>query len=268
MSNHEQSNDDRPRHIERGGILIDKPKSDEEIARETRESEDREFKRDQVKTNRRLTWFTLFLVLGTFGGLAATIWQSSISQESADTSEKSVLLAQKSERNSVRANALALKQSEDNFVLDERPVVWLTPKKDGAPELDGIEFDQVNPTKPSSGQVVWQWHFMNYGRSPANNILFHSFIKVGDRPEEPTYRAKKHKGSGGPMPPGKIDFAATISSPLERAEFDSAARAGKITIRGIITYSDISGHKYETDFCQKLLPTMAILYCENRNSIK
>ena len=63
MSEHKQNSDDRPLHLEAGGIVIDKPKSEEQIARETREREDHEFKRDQVKTNRHgknLDFFTHF----------------------------------------------------------------------------------------------------------------------------------------------------------------------------------------------------------------
>ncbi|AXC12576.1 hypothetical protein ACPOL_3283 [Acidisarcina polymorpha] len=55
-------------------IIFDKPKSEEEVAREKREVEQHEFARSQVKTNRTLARFTLALVLATFCTIGVGVW--------------------------------------------------------------------------------------------------------------------------------------------------------------------------------------------------
>lgn len=269
MSQDHNNDEEKAIHYESGVPIFSPPPKDKDAEQRVEREATRTYEDRQISIQRQILRTQIGLVVFGLIGAGIGLWQASVSQQSADTSDKSVLLAQKTERDSAKASATALKQTRDDFVLDQRPVIWMSPPKDGAKELDGIQFDQSPLTQGTTlGQVVWQWHFMNYGRSPANNIGLHSFIKVGENPEEPTFGAKKHAGTGAPMPPGKIDYAATISHALERAEYEKAFRAGNITIRGYLTYSDISGNKYETDFCLRQLATGALAYCENRNYIK
>jgi hypothetical protein len=256
-------------HYESGVPIFGPPPKDQDAEQRAEREAARTYEDRQISLQKQILWTQIGLVVFGLIGAGIGLWQANISQQSADTSDKSVLLAQKSERSSAKASSLALKQARDNFVLDQRPVIWMSPPRDGARELDGIEFAQSPLTRGTTrGQVVWQWHFMNYGRSPANKIILHSFIKVGENPEESTFGAKKHDPMGTPLPPGKIDYAATASQVLERAEYDSAVHAEKISIRGIITYWDISGNQYETDFCLRQLESGATTYCEKGNYIK
>lgn len=78
MSDEEQGIGPAPFHEEAGTVIFDKPKSEEEIARQRRENEQHEFARSQVKTNKRLAWFTGALVLASFCTIAVGIWQASI----------------------------------------------------------------------------------------------------------------------------------------------------------------------------------------------
>lgn len=87
MSDNEQDSADRPFHREGQAVVFDKPRSEEEIARETRDREQHEFARAQVKTNRRLAWFTGALVLATFCTIAIGVWQAEISQKAANAAK-------------------------------------------------------------------------------------------------------------------------------------------------------------------------------------
>jgi hypothetical protein len=78
LSNQEQDNEAPPFHHEGGAGIFDKPKSQEEVARQRREDEQHEFARSQVKTNKRLAWFTAALVFASFCTIAVGIWQASI----------------------------------------------------------------------------------------------------------------------------------------------------------------------------------------------
>lgn len=78
MSNQEQDSGSAPFHEEGGAVIFDKPNSQEEIARRRREDEQHEFARSQVKTNKRLAWFTGALTLATFCTIGVGIWQACI----------------------------------------------------------------------------------------------------------------------------------------------------------------------------------------------
>lgn len=158
----------------------------------------------------------------------------------------------------------ALTDARDRFNKERRPFIWFSPPSQGATEPEGLQFIKIRA--PGMGQAVWQWHFTNYGHSPANNLQLHSFIKIGNKPWEPTFGHPKTR-AGVPLPPNKIDFAATISSPLNQTDFNSAVAAGKVSIRGVITYIDLAGTPYETDFCLVELNSGVQSYCPG-NHIK
>ena len=84
-------NEDRDRHhpfhLESGAVVFDKPKTQEERAREKGDEKEDEYKRDQVRTNRRLTLLNLFLVIGTLASSCIGIWQAVSSQKSAQAAK-------------------------------------------------------------------------------------------------------------------------------------------------------------------------------------
>lgn len=75
----------------------------------------------------------------------------------------------------------ALDQSRDLFLKDQRPYVGQTSKS-----TEGPTFYQ-NPKTPGYGQIVWNWHMTNYGKSPANSVSFTQEIKLAGRPFLPSY---------------------------------------------------------------------------------
>jgi hypothetical protein len=116
--------------------------------------------------------------------------------------------------------------------------------------------------------VFWTWRYTNYGKSPALGLQFGHFIKLGERPWEPSYSSHgTGPVLGPPLPPGKVDEAAVISPPeIDQQEFDRLLSTDQgIKISGTITYSDAYKGDYETTFCLAKLATGAVHYCTDRN---
>jgi hypothetical protein len=103
LAQHEQDSARHPFHEEAGALVFDKPKSEEEAARQRREDEQHEFAREQVKTNKRLAWLTFFLVIGTFVGSAISILQANIARQAAQAAGNAVDTAKDSLQTSQRA---------------------------------------------------------------------------------------------------------------------------------------------------------------------
>jgi hypothetical protein len=72
----------------------------------------------------------------------------------------------------------ALKTARENFRSEQRPIVWLTNDL-GAPVF------VPNPKKAdNTGQIVWDWHFTNYGKTPALHISFRHFMRIDNSTAE------------------------------------------------------------------------------------
>lgn len=270
MSEHEQNHDPSSLHYKGGGIVIDKPKSEEEIAREKREEEDRVFKRDQIKTNRRLSLLTFGLVIGSFCGLGVNLWQSRISQQSADTSEKSVLLAQKAERDSRKSNedqarqsAKTLDVSIENFQREERP--WVVPN---------IEELVIGEDHGRFTLTVHVWA-VNTGRSPAFDVYLTNagsqtnpgqldidkWFKTGNRKMLSIVTDKALMVPGIP-----IEIHAEQVPITEKQANDIRTRALWAYTFGDIHYTDSFGAPHTTQYCFVYVPsTTRFDLCHNHN---
>jgi hypothetical protein len=157
----------------------------------------------------------------------------------------------------------ALKNARENFRSEQRPIIWLTNDL-GAPVF------VPNPKKTdNTGQIVWDWRFTNYGKTPALHLSFRHFMRIENKIEE-SYGAAG-PSIGAPLPTNKTDFATVISRPgISADEFDRLLSSinDDIGISGSIIYFDAYGEKYETTFCLTRLVTGAILYCKEGNDIK
>jgi hypothetical protein len=159
------------------------------------------------------------------------------------------------------ANA-TLNQARQQFLLEQRPILWLTN------DLGIPEFILTRPDI-GTGQIVWNWHFTNYGKTPPQNLRIGQFMKVGDETFKPSCGAKG-PSYGAPTPPGKIDFSTTVSEPgITRKTFDGLIeRDGGISISMKLIYSDAYGEDYEAGICLSRLRSGAIEYCPGGNYIK
>ncbi|MGA2816101.1 MAG: hypothetical protein ABSE67_07350 [Xanthobacteraceae bacterium] len=61
-------------------------------------------------------------------------------------------------RRQAKASEDALELIRQDFIADERPIIWLT---NDAPGIALIQ---------PSGQIVWNYYYTNYGKTPANRV--------------------------------------------------------------------------------------------------
>lgn len=156
----------------------------------------------------------------------------------------------------------AVNLTAKNFIASERPFLWLT-NDFGFPE-----FKQF-PGKPT-GQVTWEWHFTNYGKTPANAVHHHVFMRLGDGKFRPSYGPAKSDATV-PMPPNGYLRHAAVSPPdeLTAANYaDLIAKDFGISISGVIEYIDLSGEHYESTFCITKLATGAIRIADPTENCK
>jgi hypothetical protein len=154
----------------------------------------------------------------------------------------------------------AVRQSRESFQRDQRPYVWLTN------DLGKPEFVQKAGTH--SGQAIWDWHFTNYGKTPALGIRFRQYFKVGNE-FHPAPGSNEQTGFGSPLPPTKVNFSTNVSEPISVDDFRRSLDTDQgIGIRIVLEYMDANGGKYESGFCLERLRTSAITYCSTGNYMK
>lgn len=143
----------------------------------------------------------------------------------------------------------ALKLTQEIAIADQRPIIWLS-NHVGAPQL-------------IRNQVIWDWEFTNYGKSPAVHIRFDTYMSLDKGPNLPTYGRQK-SSIGAPLPPGKFDFDTVVSNPgINDTDFARLMALDEgISISGLSTYQDAGGRSYETTFCLAHLASGAIKYRE------
>jgi hypothetical protein len=224
-----------------------------------------------------------------FGLIGAGIggWQANISQQSADTSDKSVLLAQKSERESRRASedqarqsAKAFDASIDNFKLEQRP--WISIRSVDTPGLVG-PFKQQGTTWTRMRFDSVEVKLTNSGRTPALNIsqsvlvtdrgwldkvpTYESAIKERDKAEKelkatgkaPAYRTwviETRQHNGWIVAPDDTQKATVVPDDLSFDLYKARNNRPGNNIRDIVyvigyfTYYDVlSPKKHTTKFC-------------------
>jgi hypothetical protein len=249
LSDQEQRDEPSTFHKEGGSIIFDKPKSQEEIARERREDEQHKFAQQQVKTNQRLAWFTGLLVIGTFFGTAIGIWQARISQRAANAARDAAGVASRTLDETQRTNAAQQKFASDslratieNFHLDQR--AWLGPKV--------LEMKPMQAPNP----IVSAMTITNSGKTPALRVEFLFYLHPSDRPIN-VVEYVKH-----PVEKGKLITASTIMLP--GATYVLSADTGATDALGVenvknggeliyffafISYLDVFGARHHTRAC-------------------
>lgn len=201
------------------------------------------------KHERRRKWLTEHavelvgvIIVAIYSGVTAAQWRA-------------VVDSNKITRESLHA-------AHDNFRQDQRPYIWLTNNL-----LWPHYFEP-------GGFPVWEWHYINYGKSPAYKIRITSNVIHGvgargrPRPLPPVMKS-------APMPTGKDDFSTAVpmlGEKITKNEFAGLLTAddGTILVYGRIEYSDNYGGDYVTRFCFYTLTAGAVAYCEedSANDIK
>lgn len=155
----------------------------------------------------------------------------------------------------------ALKTAQENFRKEQRPIVWLN-------DLGTPTFIPNRKTADGTGQIVWSWHFTNYGRTPALHMSFDHFMRI-ENATEGSY-GSVGPSAAAPVPTHKDNFATVVSRPgISLDEFNRLFGTDEaIGVAGEISYFDAYGGKYQTTFCLHHLSSGAIGYCKHGNDIK
>lgn len=133
-----------------------------------------------------------------------------------------------------------------------RPEVWPVDlgKIDWAPRSDN----------PNFGEVVWTFHFVNYGKTIAQDLetpVKHLTVLGNSFPDEIDI-----EGNPVPLPPTKDNFISVLSGQITRAQYLQALATDEgITMNVTITYRDGYGTAYESKICAITLRTGALGYC-------
>jgi hypothetical protein len=134
---------------------------------------------------------------------------------------------------------LSWRDVRDQFTLDQRPYVWLTPT--GQAEIKYLP----------DGRIAWTYHYTNYGKTPANNVRVWPYMKIGNRDFE-KLDSEAWPIFGGVIPPNKVDFGTAFSKTRVTPEEAKvlASTDGAMQIRVVITYTNMMGDKPgESSFC-------------------
>jgi hypothetical protein len=155
--------------------------------------------------------------------------------------------------------------SKTQFQKDQRPYV-----AELANSIENPGFYEI-PQSPGMGQITWTWHLTNYGKTPAYDMSFREWIKMGDGKFERSYSAHSdgRPDLGGAVPPGSPMYHTVVSKPISKDEFTQLmAKDEGITIRVVIDYRDSYGIWYQTGLCQSHLRSNAIEECRQYSYIR
>jgi hypothetical protein len=161
----------------------------------------------------------------------------------------------------LKATQSAIDLTRTQFTKEQRPYVWQTAKTTSSPTF------HVNPKDPTTGQVTWDWHMTNYGKTPANGVSFTQEIKLGNESYALSY-GENGKDIGNPQAPGGDTFDTVISRPIKKSDLEKLLTMNDgISIRVIIWYSDADGSIYESGICLSRTNAGSITYCKEANYI-
>jgi hypothetical protein len=191
------------------------------------------------------TWLA-FAAAAIYAGIAAK--QKLIMDSTYQEVQKQTAAAQCA----ARAAQEAVRQAHDQFVQDQRPYMAQTANTTQGPKFF------VNPVKPDSGQILWDWHMNNYGKSPAYDVSITEEINTG--------RGFVHSVGqlqpvlAGAVVPNFESFRTIASQPMSRERFDELIKKDEgIAIRIVIKYRDSYRIPYETRLCFSHLASTAIV---------
>src|ERR1700722_9538060 len=106
MTDDHKDGEDSPLHYEGGIPILPGPANSEDANRDRDKKEEQKYKQEQSAIQRGILCTQIALVVFGIIGAGVSLWQARISQQSADTSEKSVLLAQRGLRDQAKDAAI------------------------------------------------------------------------------------------------------------------------------------------------------------------
>ncbi len=143
----------------------------------------------------------------------------------------------------IQANTDAAKR----FIQDERPYIWLLNQSFDPPRIE--------QEGKYAGHLSVQYHFMNYGRTPAVNERGGGYIAIGDNECRDLYAEPIPTKYGSFIPIGQQDVLNVLYSKKSVSKDElTLIEQGKIPvcIFGYFEYSDMAGTvpEYTGEFCR------------------
>jgi hypothetical protein len=216
------------------------PETPHEDQKTTKEGPEDRLQRKFLFANRLTAWATVAAFVAA--GIYACIANHQLA-EMKKTTEAAICANQTAQA--------ALRQSRDQFIKDQRPYLWLT--NDLGPILKA-------PHSPgnTSDKLACNFHFMNYGKTPAINVQIESGILFDPRSKSTISYKSLDPKVGSIIPPTKDGFNTAFSA--QPVDDDLAKRANTpglvlpIIVHGLIQYSDTAGNLYTSEFCFERKP--------------
>ncbi len=202
--------------------------------------------------------YTVFTVLQW----AQIRWTNRLTREALNGSDNALSQTLGTMRQQVNTADAANRISEEQFRRDQRPYLAQSNKSTESPQFIP---NTVSPEK--GGQVIWNWHITNFGKTPAYDIFYTDAIKVSGH-SFVSYRQKMPSAVGALQPTG--DFYSTAVSQVTTLDvFNHLLTINEgISFRTVIRYRDSYGVWYETGLCQTRTNLGSIAYCKDGNYIK
>ncbi|MGA3071198.1 MAG: hypothetical protein ABSD43_13375 [Terracidiphilus sp.] len=242
MPDQEQNNVGTSHHREGETVIFDRPVDPVEAARQRRESEQHEFARQQVNTNKWLVRFTFALVFATFCTIGVGIWQNSISRRLAQIAEAQLR-------------------------IDDRP--WLkvevtndNPLGAGKPVVAGVRITNIGKTPATQVMIVTKVAVIPVNKEP--DLPDHMLAPKMEMYNPPVGTTGKSAGAGNVTIMAVIyptdhedivarrlaDAAEYPAFPLSIQEAtDINAKKDWVMVFGEVWYTDILGQIHWTRFC-------------------
>lgn len=256
----QDSNNDKEKtiHYESGVAIFSPPPKDQDAEQRAERRAARTYEDRQIAIQNRILWTQIALVLFGVIGAGVGIWQAKTAQESSDTAQISVLLAQKTQRESRKATEQQARQSDnvlkaniENFHVEQRAWVGVQSAAPIMPGPDGRKI-YIRPNSPPAIPIV----LLNSGKTPALKVSVRAaseIVKMGTEPNTTYTKATKgwDHAKGVVQPNGnaflEIPYEKGI---LDATTVDAIIRGTSVMyFYGFINYEDVFGGKHQTTFC-------------------
>jgi hypothetical protein len=162
-----QHNDEKDPHyhLDSGFPIFTPALEDPDPQKRADRESDKSYKDEQLALQRKIFYTQIGLAVFGLLGLCVSGWQARTAQQSADTADKSILLAQKTGRDSRKAAEDQARQSIEQFRLDQR--AWVS--------FSGIKEGFAEQAESSGSEMT------NTGKTPARDITVTTdvFIRKG-----------------------------------------------------------------------------------------
>lgn len=175
--------------------------------------------------------------------------------------------AQDAVRISKKSADEAMAQVQRNFVTDQRPYVWLTD------DLGPFSLQPHNAGN-TSDKLGFNFHYKNFGKSPAINTRTNGRILFGKSAEKRITLTPLDPSLGSIIPPTKEGWNTAwsdypISDPQLFNRINTRGLIEYVIISGHIQYSDSFGNVYDSEFCLERTPNVIVYaFCDTHNQIR